>query len=133
MTESENLSSNALAQRRTDLAISRNLMAADRTLMAWVRTALSLDSFGFTIYKVLVTFQEGGGQLPQGHTPRNIGLFLTGLGTIAMLMGTVEYWQMLKGLHEIRDFRLMRPSLVIALLMSVMGVFLFVSIMTKLF
>jgi putative membrane protein len=91
MTESENLSANALAQRRTDLAISRNLMAADRTLMAWVRTALSLDSFGFTIYKVLVTFQQGGGQLPQGHTPRNIGLFLTGLGTIAMLMGTVEY------------------------------------------
>jgi inner membrane protein YidH len=133
MTESENLSANALAQRRTDLAISRNLMAADRTLMAWVRTALSLDSFGFTIYKVLVTFQQGGGQLPQGHTPRNIGLFLTGLGTIAMLMGTVEYWQTLKGLHEFRDFRVMRPSLVIALVMSVMGVFLFVSIMTKLF
>jgi putative membrane protein len=133
MTESENLSANALAQRRTDLAISRNLMAADRTLMAWVRTALSLDSFGFTIYKVLVTFQQGGGQLPQGHTPRNIGLFLTGLGTIAMLMGTVEYWQTLTGLHEFRDFRVMRPSLVIALVMSVMGVFLFVSIMTKLF
>ncbi len=133
MTERRKLSSDELAQRRTDLATSRNLMAADRTLMAWVRTSLSLDSFGFTIYKVLVAFQEGGGELPQGHTPRNIGLFLTGLGTFAMLMGTVEYWQTLKGLHEIKDFRLTRPSLIMALIMSVMGVFLFVSIMTKLF
>jgi putative membrane protein len=133
MTESEILSSNELAQERTDLALSRNLMAADRTLMAWVRTSLSLDSFGFTIYKVLVAFQQGGGELPQGHTPRNIGLFLTGLGTVAMLMGTVEYWQSLKELRKIKDFRLTRPSLLMALIMSVMGVFLFISIMTKLF
>src|ERR1700723_159188 len=133
MTESVGLSSNELAQERTDMALSRNLLASDRTLMAWVRTSLSLNSFGFTIYKVLLAFQQGGGQLPQGHTPRNIGLFLTGLGTFAMLMGTIEYWQTLKALHEIKDFRLTRPSLVMALIMSVMGVFLFVSIMTKLF
>jgi putative membrane protein len=108
-------------------------MAADRTLMAWVRTSLALNSFGFTIYKVLLAFQHGGGQLRQEHTPRTIELFLIGLGTVAMLMGTVEYWQTLKELHEIKDFRLSRPSLVMALIMSVMGVFLFFSIMTKLF
>jgi putative membrane protein len=133
LTESETLSPNELAQERTDLALFRNLMAADRTLMAWVRTSLSLYSFGFTIYKVLVAFQQGGGQLPQGHTPRNIGLFLTGLGTVAILMGTVEYWQSLKELRKVKDFRLTRPSLLMAALMSVMGVFLFISIMTKLF
>jgi len=133
MTESVGLSSNELAQERTDLALSRNLLASDRTLMAWVRTSLSLNSFGFTIYKVLLAFQQGGGQLPQGHTPRNIGLFLTGLGTVAMLMGTVEYWRSLKELQKMKEFRLWRASLVMAVLMSVMGVFLFISIMTKLF
>lgn len=133
MTEIEKLSSNELAQMRTDLATSRNLMAADRTLMAWVRTSLSLNSFGFTIYKVLLAFQQGGGELRHEHTPRNVGLFLTGLGTLAMLMGTVEYWQTLKELHDIKDFRLSRPSLVMALIMSAMGVFLFFSIMTRLF
>src|SRR5271157_4322988 len=110
--ESEKLSSNELAQMRTDLATSRNLMAADRTLMAWVRTSLSLDSFGFTIYELLVAFQKSGGELRQEHTPRNIGLLLTGLGTVAMLMGTVEYWQTLKELHEVKDFRLTRSSLI---------------------
>lgn len=32
------------------LALDRNKLAAERTLMAWVRTALSLITFGFTIY-----------------------------------------------------------------------------------
>jgi putative membrane protein len=133
MTDTDKKSSNELAEMRTDLATSRNLMAADRTLMAWVRTSLSLDSFGFTIYKLLKAFQQTGGELRQEHTPRNVGLFLTGLGTVAMLMGTVEYWYTLKELHEIKDFRLTRPSLIMALIMSVAGLFLFVSIITKLF
>ena len=32
-----------------NLSIDRTRMAAERTLMAWLRTALSMISFGFTI------------------------------------------------------------------------------------
>ena len=35
-------------------------MAADRTLMAWIRTTLSMISFGFTIYKFLQAMFESG-------------------------------------------------------------------------
>ena len=57
---------NELAQRRTDLA-------AWRTLMARVRTALSLESFfGITIYKVLQAFLEEGRALPRDQTPANV-------------------------------------------------------------
>jgi inner membrane protein YidH len=129
----ETKSSNELAEVRTDLAISRNLMAADRTLMAWIRTALSMYSFGFTIYKLLDTYQKSGGHLPQGNTPRNIGLFLTGMGTFAMVLGVIEYWQTLKELHPLKEFRLARPSFIMGLLMSVMGLFLFFAIITHLF
>ena len=45
MTESEQLSSNELAQMRTDLPTSRNLMAAVRTLMAWVRNLMGVFLF----------------------------------------------------------------------------------------
>lgn len=76
--------SDELARIRTDLAVERTLMAADRSLMAWVRTGLSMISFGFTIYKVLEAFQQQGGQLHSANAARNVGLFLTGLGTASM-------------------------------------------------
>ncbi len=127
----ENKSSNELAELRTDLAATRTLMAADRTLMAWVRTALSMFSFGFTIYKILQAFQ-GAGQLPQGYTPRSAGLLLIGLGTFAMVMGTIEYWGTLREVHHVQSFRIARPALIMALVMSVLGLFLFFGIVVRL-
>jgi putative membrane protein len=124
-------SSGELALDRTDMAASRTLMAADRTLMAWVRTSLSLNSFGFTIYKVLQGFAQSGISLPHSGTPRIVGLFMTGMGTIAMVMGTIEYAQALRDLHAYKDIKLMRPAFIMAVLMSVMGVSLFFSIFTR--
>jgi putative membrane protein len=128
----ETKSSNELAVARTDLAVSRNLMAADRTLMAWVRTAMSMYSFGFTIYKILDAFQKSGGNLPRAQTPRNIGLFLSAMGTFSMALGVIEYWQALKEMHPLKVIPLVRSSLVMGLLMSGMGLLLFVGIITHL-
>jgi putative membrane protein len=109
-------------------------MAADRTLMAWVRTSLSMYSFGFTIYKVLEGLESSGGILPRGlDTPQSAGMFLTAMGTLAMVGGTIEYWESLEQVHRVHDFRLVRPALIMAALMSVLGVFLFISIVTRLF
>jgi putative membrane protein len=124
--------SDELAQIRTDLAMDRTLMAADRSLMAWVRTGLSMISFGFTIYKILEGMQE------QGHAfrldmPRNVGLFLSGVGTIAIVMGTIEFWIRLKALRQARDYRIAQPSLMMALVMSLAGLFIFVGIVLRVF
>jgi putative membrane protein len=132
MTTADNRSAQELAEDRTDMAATRTLMAADRTLMAWIRTALSMLGFGFTIYRVLEGFQEAGRELPNAHTPRNVGLFLTGLGTMAMVMGTIEYWQVIKEVRHFRVVRLARPSLIMAVLMAVGGLFLFFGIVTSL-
>ena len=45
--------STRLAHERTDAATTRIRMAAERTLMAWIRTSLSMISFGSTIFKFL--------------------------------------------------------------------------------
>ncbi len=131
MTIQETKSANDLAVERTDLATRRTLMAADRTLMAWVRTALSMISFGFTIYKILEGFLQSGAALPRANSPRMVGLFLIGLGTASMLLGTIEYWQTLTELRRFEHFRTWRPSFVIALIMSLTGLFLFVSVAVK--
>lgn len=126
------VSANDLAHQRTDLAVGRTLMAADRSLMAWVRTGLSMISFGFTIYKILQGIQEAGAVVPHGVSPRSAGLFLTGLGTLSIAAGTVEYWQRAnQARRRIPGFRIWRPSLVIAVIMSATGLLLFLSIVIR--
>ena len=123
--------SDELAVERTGLAAERTLMAADRSLMAWIRTALSMISFGFTIYKLLQGFEEAGTHLPHASSPRTMGMFLTGMGTLAMVLGTIEYWYRLQDLRKQNSFASWRPSFVMALLMSAIGLFLFVGIIAK--
>ena len=106
-------------------------MAADRTMMAWIRTALSMLSFGFTIYKFLEEFE--GSKNIDPDIPQEIGLFLAGLGTLSMVMATVEYWTTLKGLDRLDAFSLRRPALLNALILSCSGLALFVSIAFRLF
>ena len=132
MTTQQTKSPNELAEDRTDLAIGRTLMAADRSLMAWIRTALSMISFGFTIYKILDGLQQSGAALPHDYSPRTVGLFLTGLGTVSMVAGTIEYWQRVKILRKHHAIKVWRPTIVMALIMSFTGLFFFVSIITKL-
>jgi putative membrane protein len=123
--------SDELAVERTRLAAERTLMAADRSLMAWLRTALSMISFGFTIYKLLQGFEEAGTHLTHASSPRTMGMFLTGMGTLAMVLGTIEYWYRLQDLRKQDNFAIWRPSLVMALFMSAIGLFLFVAIIAK--
>lgn len=125
-------STNQLAEDRTDLAAIRTLMAADRTLMAWVRTALSMISFGFTIYKVLQGFTDAGVHLAHPDTPRRVGLFLTGMGTVSMVLGAIEYWLTIKGLRDYQPASVWRPTFFIALIMALSGSFVFLSIIIRL-
>jgi putative membrane protein len=119
------------AELNTKLALERTLMAADRSLMAWVRTALSMISFGFTIYKILEGFEQQGATLRRINTPRDIGLFLTGLGTVAIVMGTLEYWYRLRGLRREGTLKVFQPSFIMALIMSVAGLFMFIGIVLR--
>ena len=113
-----------------DLGEKRTIMAADRTLMAWIRTSLSMLSFGFTIYKFLDAATEKAGH-GDSESPQHIGLFLAGMGTLAILLGTLGYWMTLSDLKQTSQFHLGRPVLVMALIMCVAGIALFAAIATR--
>lgn len=115
----------------SDLGQIRTIMAADRTLMAWVRTSLSMLSFSFTIYKFLEAAAESG-QIAASSSPQRVGMFLAGMGTTAMVLGTVSYWTVLKDINRVEQFRLGRPVLLMSLIMSIAGLALFVSITERL-
>lgn len=83
----------ASAPSSNDLAVMRTALAAERTLMAWVRTALAMLSFGFTIYKFLGGLHAAGTiHLRDPHGPRDIGLVLSVLGTGSLIAGVLQYW-----------------------------------------
>ena len=114
----------------SDLGAMRTIMAADRTLMAWVRTSLSMLSFGFTIYKFLESAVQSD-QLARADSPQQVGLFLAGVGTLSMMLGVVSYWTTLKDLRRTEEFRLGRPALFISLVMLMAGVALFLGIAAR--
>lgn len=64
----------------TTLAVDRTRLAHERTLMAWVRTATSLISFGFTIYKFFqIEFaKEGARAVDRLIGPREFALIMIG-------------------------------------------------------
>jgi putative membrane protein len=132
VTTPETPTANEMAAERTSLALKRTLMAADRSLMAWTRTALSLISFGFTMYKVLQTIEENTRVLPHLRSPRNVGLFLIAVGTLAIWMGGYDYWQTLNDLNVRGHYRFWRPSSILAILMSLMGFALFIGLIGRL-
>ena len=89
--------SDMLAQERTDLSVERTMMAADRTLLAWTRSALSMISFGFTIYKFMqYTQKEGTAIIRNPHGPRNFGMSLIALGIISLAIACLQHWYMRK-------------------------------------
>lgn len=76
----------------TELAVDRTWLAHERTLMAWVRTATSMISFGFTIYKF---FQfEAGKETHVGRgvlSPRDFALMIVSIGLVALLLATFSH------------------------------------------
>ncbi len=95
-------STTELASRRTKLAFDRTKKASERTLMAWIRTSLSMISFGFSIdtfFRAFIKAQKGVESEPlQG--PAILGQVLVGLGTLVLILGTIDHYMYLKKAGE---------------------------------
>jgi putative membrane protein len=108
------------------LAVERTIMGADRTLLAWVRTSLSLIGFGFTIFKVLSQFEKTGGtKFVRDQTPRNIGIFMMLVGILPLALAMYQYRQSVErlgGKHNVY----VNPGMVAAGAILLLGVALLI-------
>lgn len=117
-----------------ELAKERNRAAAERTLMAWIRTSLSLISFGFGIDRV-VTAIHGAFE----HTvdplrlSRTLGLAFIVIGTLALLGAALNHREDLKQIERGRFTYQSRLSLsfVVAIALIGVGIFAFLGILIK--
>ena len=90
----------------TELARERNREAADRTLLAWIRTSLALISFGFGIERLGQAALGFDGELV-GFSPlktRVAGAALIVLGIVATLAGIWEHRHVLRTISDV-DYR----------------------------
>jgi putative membrane protein len=86
----------------TRLGYERTRLAHERTFMVWIRTSISLISFGFTIYKVFQSLADEGVL----HTkirllsPRAIGVTMIMLGLIVLAVAMFENHRYLQELQQ---------------------------------
>lgn len=113
-------------------ALDGNKLAAQRTLMAWVRTTLSMIGFGFFIYEFFQIIQEHSAVVAvRSQAPRNLGLTLTGLGTSVMVVAAIQHWIYVRSLRTDSPYKPWDVSFIAACLTAIVGAMIFGSILLR--
>jgi putative membrane protein len=97
-----------------------------------VRTALSLISFGFTLYKFLdysrAQLIATGKDLHGISSPKIVGLYMIGMGILSLVFGILENNNTIKGLRGRYSVRRKRYTLWMAVMVTLFGLIIFLGI-----
>jgi putative membrane protein len=117
----------------TELTKERNRLAADRTLMAWIRTSLSLIGFGFGIGKAYDYLKSAGIRGPVDPIRSTVvfGSCFIGLGMLALIAAIIQHTRILRRLQAPDyAYNAMRPiTVTVAILLLMIGAFGLVGIL----
>jgi len=124
------MESSAAVAVQPEAPISTTELAYERTTMAWIRTAISLISFGFTIYKFFDLFKKEEAA-PHGiFGPRRLALSMIGLGLFSLVAAVAQRWS---DNRRIPGARSIRHSLatIVAALVGLIGVMTFITVVFR--
>ena len=120
------------------LALERTILAHERTLMGWVRTATSLITFGFTIYKFFQLELADQQRLDRLHRlpdvigPRQFATLMISIGLFSLLIATIQYRVYRK---DLRRWYPARPPVslvgVVATFVSILGIVALVAVIFR--
>lgn len=115
----------------TKLAYDRTRLAYENTMMAWVRTATSLITFGFSVYKFFQFDTKGAEHVERLVTPRGFALMMITFGLVSLLAGTVQH------VMSLRQLRAQYPAIprsvaaLLAGLISILGIVVLIAVLFR--
>jgi putative membrane protein len=98
----------ASEQMKGEFARAAVLWAADRTLLAWIRTSLSMIGFGFIIHQFANYLQHEG---LLAINSRFFGMGLMIFGIIILIFASQVYYSLRQRLLRNMPLEIMRPPL----------------------
>ena len=122
------------AKKGSNLSAISTRLASERTLMAAVRTSLSLIGFGFTIYKFFDSLRGTIGESGpiRAHSPRRLGLTLVSIGIFVLVAFASQHWLLVRQLRrETGQEFPTSVSLIAAMLLALTGIIVFVTILIR--
>ena len=111
----------------------RTILASERTLMAWIRTAISMIGFGFTIYKFFQYQAEeiAAGTVRRPQAPRNLGMTLIALGTLGLSAAAWQHRRFLNDIGATQNRHVWSISFVVAIAVILIGIVTFYGVLLK--
>lgn len=119
----------------------RTRLAVERTMMAYMRTAVSLIGFGFGIFQFVYSLQNepefGSARFPDAAW--YLGLALIGCGVLSAFFSLLEYRRMLQYLWSgsyatiagVDREQRSTPLLAVTVVLIVVGLFAFFAVLTR--
>jgi putative membrane protein len=115
----------------TKLSYDRTRLAYENTMMAWVRTATSLITFGFSVYKFFQFGVKCGGEFSGLLGPRGFGLMMITFGLVSLLAGTVQHVMSLRALRAQYPAVPRSVAALLAGLISILGLLALIAVIFR--
>jgi len=124
----------------------RTRLSLERTMMSWLRTAVALIGFGFTIVQFFERLEQIPGALPAQHprAPQYLGLALISCGVLSLIISVWQYrWGIrylwggmfasIAGTKEhMTKEQMQTPVIAVAILLIFIGLFAFLAVLFRL-
>jgi putative membrane protein len=123
----------------------RTRLSLERTMMSWLRTAVSLIGFGFAIVQFFERLQQTSAAQPDRipEAPKYLGLALIFSGVLALLISIWQYrWTVrylwggtfaqIAGMAGTTKEKMHSPVMAVAVLLICIGLFAFFAVLLRL-